>query len=228
MNNIFFSIIIILVFNGCNHNQESIKINKELFSGNSLKSANFNFKLDYIDQFDFIQNQIDENLCNAVFPINTNFHIKDDYLETLLLYYRQCEVNEYNNEPQMHSVPAPAINILINKKGQILLEGELVSFNKLQIDLEKEIKTFNDYRYSRFIVFEIIWDNKTDIELRQEVFRNCLLAYQKYINKLSKEKYDKIISKLDKIELEDLKRNNRFALQIQYTFIKPPPPPPEH
>jgi hypothetical protein len=222
-----FNIIVIFLFYSCSNVDQFDKIDKRLFEGNSKLSAEFNFELNNKEEFGFIQNQIPAKLCNGRFPINTTFKLNDNSIETLLIFDRDCPEAE---KSMMHSYTLPSIIILINGQDEIMLESNRINLVDLKHGIEEEIRNYaKNYGFDKFIAFQVYWDDKSSIDVRQKIFKDCIFSYQSYMQAIANEKYSKPIKNLTLNEIEDLKRNSRFAFYIkEKTKLKPPPPPPNY
>lgn len=226
MKKILFYIVLIGLFYSCSTHEHSYNLDKRLFAGNSLLTAKFDFNLNKEELLDYLQSQIETDLCNKPTPINTSFQLIKSNIETLVLYDRECKTEE---KRWSNCFPTPSFHILINYQGMILFEGTPNNLNQLTKSIELEINNNKEYYdFGKFLAFEIVWDIETPVNIRKEVFISCLSAYQNHMQSVSLKKHKKNIQDLNDSQIEDLKRNSRFAFYIrEKPSLEPPPPPPD-
>ncbi|PKP19941.1 MAG: hypothetical protein CVU05_10215 [Bacteroidetes bacterium HGW-Bacteroidetes-21] len=224
MRTLILFILALLLLNSCTNSRSDIGLYKNLFKGNSTLSANFNLRLDYDNQFDIIQQQVNINLCNGIYPINVSLKINEKQIETLLLYKRFCE-----NDTNVSELPCTivrSIDLMITAKNEILVNGFKYNSDSLNFNLKEELKKL--YPVSvHFAAFKVKWDKQSSYKVRERLFELCMTTYQEFMSIKSEELFNKSIEKLSQDEFESLIRDFRFAFYIQNdssAFILPSPP----
>lgn len=171
--------------------------------------ASFDFSLSLEEQFSALEQQLDQKLCDGIYPINTTFNWEGQQIKTALLYHQCCK-----DSHQVECRSVPSIDLLINADGQLLLEGEPTHLDRLQDSIEIEIGNYLNDLYPEYTAFRILWDSESDLEIRQTVFKNCLGAHQNFMAQKAEKRFGKSLAKLDGTELEELKKNHQFALYL--------------
>lgn len=113
--------------------------------------------------------------------------------------------------------------VLINAVGQILLDGYLVEPDSISEIIATLSKDFFWNNSVNLVAYEVRWDDKTNNDLKAQVFKSVLQGYLKAADAISIEEFDKKLCELDNEMLNELKRKFRFALLIEMKF--PPAPP---
>jgi len=228
---ISLQILLILFFTSC---QLEDKKNEQpyceneiiLLKGNSSYEVTFDFNLLPEKQIKNLQSQIDISLCSRVIPLNSKFQLESKKIETLLITDWYCvDSTNYLDELPPTCFLVRSKQILINSKGQILLDGELVkidSISQLVSNISKDFFWDNSYK---LVAYEILWDNKTDNQTKFNVLEQTIDGYLKAANEISKREFNLALCQLDSTNLNKLKRKFSFTVLIEKELPIPPPPP---
>jgi len=75
------------------------------------------------------------------------------------------------------------------------------------------------------VAYEILWDEKTDNQIKLNVLEETIDGYLQAANEISKSEFNLELCQLDSLSLKELKRKFRFTLLIKKELPIPPPPP---
>lgn len=226
-----FQIILILFFTSCQlkdkKNEQPYCENETiLLKGNSSYEVTFDFNLSPEKQIKNLQSQVDISLCNGVRPLNSKFELEDKKIESLLMTDWYCiDSTNYLDELPPACFLIRSKQILINSRGQILLDGELVkidSISQLISNISKDFFWNNSYK---LVAYEILWDKKTDNQTKFNVLEKTVGGYLQAANEISKSEFNLELCQLDSVNLKELKRKFRFTILIEKELPIPPPPP---
>lgn len=208
------------------------------FCGNELAllnysspiSANFDFSLNYVDEFKQLQEQIDSSLCSKVVAFKGQFHFQDIDIESIKARIISEAYCVDTTQPTTNIPPCILIRsttVLINKAGQILFDGALIDLDEVGAKSQEVCMDFFWKNEFRNVAFEIIWDHHSPIAVREQVFIYVIQGYLAAANDLALKTYNKKTCDLSITDLDDLKSKFMFALLV-HDRISPPLPPPPH
>lgn len=228
---ILFQILLILFLTSCQHQEkknEQLYCENEiiLLKGNSSHEVNFDFNLSSDKQIKNLQSQVDISLCNGATPLNSTFELEGKEIETLLTTDWFClDSVDYLDESIPVCVLIRSKEISINATGQILLEGESVKIDSISQVISNISKDFFWNNSYKLVAYEILWDEKTDNQIKLNVLEETIDGYLQAANEISKSEFNLELCQLDSLSLKELKRKFRFTLLIKKELPIPPPPP---
>jgi len=197
----------------------------ELLKGNSPSQVDFDFSIIMENQFENLQSQINQNICNIVYPLNSRFHLTEtSTIETLIITEKYCK-DDTTYTDQL-CILIRTLQISLNKDSQIHLEGDLLEIDSLSISIAKTSKDFfinNNYKYA---AYQVYWDNKTPIEFRKAVYSEIIKGYLIAANNLSISMFKKDICRLKDEEVEKIKKRFRMVFSLKDNLPPLPPVPP--
>ncbi len=219
------NIFVILLLYSCqetvttNENTDCNQVNYYL-QEDSYNDVKFNFNLSPEEQFQHFQSQVNISLCHGYTLLNGMFNIGDSYFETLLITDYLCEdtIHEFVEQP---SVLLRTKQILINAKGNILVDGELIKSDSLSESVSKLTRDFfyaNEYKIA---AFEILWDKATNNKIKFNCFNSIRNGFISSANQIARLEFGKEICHLDSIDVRKLRSKLRFAFVLSR---RPNPP----
>ncbi len=118
------------------------------------------------------------------------------------------------------------LDVLINVKSQVLLDGHLSSLDSLRIDLVKETIKFAT-EFGKDIDYSIQWDPGIPQDSLLFAFEQIVLGQKDAGDSISLRNFGKLLCDLDSSEQIELFSHYRPVLSFtEYKPIPPPPPPP--
>lgn len=197
-----------------------------LLQGNSSFEVTFDFNLLPDKQIENLQSQVDISLCSGVIPLNSKFELESKKIETLLMTDWYCvDSTNYLEELPPACFLIRSKQILINSRGQILLDGELVKMDSISQVISTISKDFFWNNSYKLVAYEVLWDKKTDNQTKFNVLEKTIDGYLQAANEISKTEFNVELCQLDSTNLEELKRKFRFTVLIENELPIPPPPP---
>jgi hypothetical protein len=233
-------ILILIISASCSMNQKDKKENK--LSGFCDNELDFLISLDSISNTDLslfeirdntkekIENIFNEPYCNSL-KFNVQFH--KDTLTTIpltlnMLYLDDCDYPEF--------IPRLFCNVLINRKGQCLVESELCDIDSISdqiVDFYNSdvVKDYSPDDYKRVFI-AILWDKELEEKDFTHAISEILNGYFVFVNNLSLTEFGKKLCDLSDTELITLKKHIPFNLRTDFyggferiDFLPPELPP---
>jgi hypothetical protein len=164
-----FQILLILFFTSCHFKDkknEHLYCENEtiLLKGNSSYEVTFDFNSSPEKQIKNLQSQVDISLCSGVRPLNSTFELEGKKIETLLMTDWYCvDSTNYLDELPPACFLIRSKQILINSRGQILLDGELVKIDSISQVVSNISKDFFWDNSHKLVAYEMLWDDKTPL-----------------------------------------------------------------
>lgn len=110
-----------------------------------------------------------------------------------------------------YTKPWDVIEVIVNRKNQLLFERELESINAIDSLLFEKLKSYKTYKYD-YLIFQ--WDERSDLHMIDKVFKKLENGYTLFYDSIAKGKYGKELHFLDIKELIELKNNNPLKIII--------------
>ncbi len=205
---VFFSIFLLSCSESISRLGTFCKNEQALLSDTSA-SVLYDFLLDEENQFLSFQKQTDFDLCNRFERLNGIFQIEGQDVEVSIVSEGYCK--ESNTEmPIIHR--SNFVGILINKKGEVLIDYEKVHFDSVPREVVKYLHYYlikDGFRNT--VYFNLTWLEETPLNLRKQVFVSVLRGYLQFVNGLAMDNFNKEICELEPRQLIWLKENFQMA-----------------
>jgi len=196
----------------------------KLLKSDSSFNVDFDFSLNMENQFENLQSQIDDNICNKVYPLNSRFHLTEtNTVETLIITEKYCnDDTAYIDQP---CILIRTLRIFLNRNSQILFENNILEIDSLKQRIAEVSKDFfinNNYKYA---AYQIYWDERTPIEFRKAVYAEVIRGYLIAANDLSISMFKKDICELKDNEIEKIQKRFRIVFSLKDNLPPLPPSP---
>ncbi len=204
----FFSICL-LNYSKSSSDFDSFCENEQALLSDTNTSVHFDFLLNEEEQFLSFQKQTDFDLCNRFERLNGIFQIEGQDVEVSIVSEGYCK--ESNTEmPIIHR--SNFVGILINMKGEVLIDYEKVHLDSVPREVVKYLHYYlikDGFR--KTVYFNLTWLEETSLNLRKQVFVSVLRGYLQFVNGLALDNFNKEICELESRQLIWLKENFRMA-----------------
>lgn len=234
------AILILIISTSCSINQNNKKGNKLTgFCDNELELL---ISLDSLSDTDFslfeirdntkekIEMLFNEPYCNSL-KFNVQFH-KDSLIAIPLtldmLYLDDCDFPEF--------IPRLFFDVLINKKGQCLVESKLCDIDSISdriIDFYNSdvVKEYSPNDYKRVFI-AILWDKELQEKDFTKAICEILYGYFEFVDNISQTEFGKELCDLSDTELITIQKEIPFNLRTDFyggfekiDFLPPDLPP---
>lgn len=216
-----FANVILIVCISCTTNRNGESFSKIcnnkldiLISSDSIPNTELNLYEIRNNTEDKIKKLYTEPFCNN---LKFNVQYQKDSLTSIpltlnMLYSKDCSLPPHT--------PRLLCHVLINNKGQLLLEAEVCEIDSIGQRIydfydSDEVKRYSSNDYNRVSV-SLLWykelDNKYFIKTMDEILK----GYFDFASNVSNKRYGKAICELSKEEVNDLKRVIPFNLRTDF------------
>lgn len=161
-----------------------------------------------------IKSVFEEPYCHN---LKLNLSFRKDSSTTIpitfnILYAMECDLPPFT--------PRLFCHVLINKKGQVLVESELCNIDSISEKVFEfyDSETVKEYSPNDFkkVFVSMLWDEELEQKYFTKAINGILKGYFDFVNTVSQRKYKKSICDLDNNELVKIKELIPFNLRTDF------------
>jgi len=219
-------LVFALLFLACNSKQSDENLTDSKYCSNeislfstqdSLHKITIDYKLDSDSIINSIENILNKDLCwnivNFGLVLTNNkpvkVHLLKECNDGIIRCFRRF----------------PEVNILLNQKGLLLIENDIIQIDSVKFWIHKNFPNDEEFDFEEI---SIKWTTETPKDSIEKTFENIIDGYLMNYSDISQKLFSKNICDLSKNQVDSLKTKLPFKIRLGMgrQMIPPPPPPP--
>lgn len=129
----------------------------------------------------------------------------------LKLNSKKLKVVAYKHYPPPGTYPREVIEVVVNRKGQLLFERTLISIDDLGSLLYTQLM-ITEFKFHEYLIFQ--WDERSSLQVIDSVFNEIENGYTLFYDSIARNKYKSAIHNLKLEQLNEMKMHYPFKVVV--------------